>query len=87
MSREQIQKQIWMMNDFIRQMRDPHEIAKIQEIMKAAAEGGVTAVDTAPAPAPAKPAITRTRAVRSRLASIAEESHESDAEDKGAGRK
>lgn len=81
MSRKQIERQIWMMNDFIRQMHDSHEIAKIQEIIKDAAEGGVTAVDPAPAPAPAKPAITRTRAVRSRLASIAEESHESDADE------
>ena len=75
-----------MMDEFIRQMRDQHEIAKIQEINKAAAEGGATAVDPAPAPAPAKPAITRTRAVRSRLASIAEEGHESDA-DEDTGRK
>jgi hypothetical protein len=66
MSREQIERQIWMMDEFIRQMRDPHEIAKIQKIMKAAAEGEVVGV------APAKPAITRVGAVLGGLSSIAE---------------
>lgn len=72
MSREQIERQIWMMDEFIRQMRDPYEIAKIQEIMKAAAEGGVVGV------APTKSAITRVGAVRGRLSSIAEESDNKD---------
>jgi hypothetical protein len=61
-----------MMDEFIRQMRDPYEIAKIQEIMKAAAEGGVVGV------APAKPVITRVGAVRGGLSSIAEESDNKD---------
>lgn len=73
-----------MMERYIEMMQDPREIAKIQQIMKDAVEGGVAVID--PAPAPAQPVMKRVMAKVGNLASI-EEGHESDEKDKDTGRK
>ncbi len=82
-------RQTEMMNYFIEQMRDPTEVAKIQQSRIGAAEVMAMVVDPAPPTLPtlpAKPAIIRARGGVRNLASIAEEGHESDGEDKGAGK-